>query len=92
MQIRGPYEGGIAGGNWYGQQRSRHPLEVQQRFGSMSRDDLIERILRLEGEVTEAREKTADLGTYLDSLLLRIMETKPEILQVDWSKRKVQKA
>ena len=42
-----------------------------------------------------AKERIADMAAYVDHLLLKIMENKPEILQIDAgnvAKRKVHKA
>ena len=57
--------------------------------------DLIERILRLERDVSAAKEKVVDMGSYVDALLVKIMEAKPEILQIEQAggcKRNIQKA
>ncbi|CAG0885622.1 unnamed protein product [Darwinula stevensoni] len=65
--------------------RSRHPLDVQQRFANLNRDDLMEKILELEREVKKKDDAVRDLQEYLDNLLVHVMEKMPTLLQISYS-------
>ena len=43
--------------------------------------DLIEMIVRLQGTVEGQGKKVADLEDYIDSLLIRVMDTAPVLLE-----------
>ncbi|CAD6222991.1 GSCOCG00005339001-RA-CDS [Cotesia congregata] len=47
--------------------------------------DLIEMALQLQTEVNDKKRRLADLEDYIDSLLLRVIETSPRILQNPYS-------
>ncbi|XP_074095291.1 rab11 interacting protein [Cotesia typhae] len=65
--------------------KSRLPHEVLAQFDGKTREDLIEMALQLQTEVNDKKRRLADLEDYIDSLLLRVIETSPRILQNPYS-------
>jgi Rab11 family-interacting protein 1/2/5 len=62
---------------------SNMPAETMVKFKGMSREDMIEVVIRMEAMMEEKGKRIADMEDYLDSLLLRVMETAPAILAKD---------
>lgn len=62
---------------------TRMSHEIMTRFDGKSREDLIEMIVNLQGTVEHQGRKADDLEDYIDSLLIRVMEVAPVILQKD---------
>ena len=54
--------------------------EILQRFQGQSREDLIEMVCFLQRAVESQGKKLADLEDYIDSMVLRVMEKAPNIL------------
>eukprot|EP00095_Tigriopus_kingsejongensis_P002153 maker-scaffold248_size238799-snap-gene-1.26 protein:Tk02153 transcript:maker-scaffold248_size238799-snap-gene-1.26-mRNA-1 annotation:"rab11 family-interacting protein 1" len=67
--------------SYYPGGNSKLPKEVTERFDGRSRDQLIEMIVRLEGQVAHADKKQGDLEDYIDSLLMKVIQTAPDLLQ-----------
>ncbi|XP_008554235.1 rab11 family-interacting protein 2 [Microplitis demolitor] len=65
--------------------KSRLPHEVLAQFDGKTREDLIELALQLQTEVNDKKRRLSDLEDYIDSLLLRVIETSPRILQNPYS-------
>ncbi|KAK2588746.1 hypothetical protein KPH14_001633 [Odynerus spinipes] len=61
--------------------RGRLPHEILAKFEGKSREDLIELTLQLQAEVADKKKRMADLEDYIDSLLLRVIECSPRLLQ-----------
>lgn len=61
--------------------KSRLPHEILSKFEGKSREDLIELALQLQAEVADKKKRMADLEDYIDSLLLRVIECSPRLLQ-----------
>jgi len=49
--------------------------------------DLIELALQLQTQVTEKNKRLTDLEDYIDSLLLRVIECSPRLLQNPYQRR-----
>ncbi|KAI4498912.1 hypothetical protein M0802_006087 [Mischocyttarus mexicanus] len=66
-----------------GEQLSKHrlPHEILSQFDGKSREDLIELTLQLQAEVADKKKRMVDLEDYIDSLLLRVIECSPRLLQ-----------
>ncbi|XP_043493165.1 rab11 family-interacting protein 1 [Polistes fuscatus] len=66
-----------------GEQLSKHrlPHEIISQFDGKSREDLIELTLQLQAEVADKKKRMVDLEDYIDSLLLRVIECSPRLLQ-----------
>lgn len=60
---------------------SRHSQEVLAQFRGQSRDDLITTVLGLQNHLQKSTKQINEMESYLDDLLLRVMETSPRILQ-----------
>jgi len=60
---------------------SRIPREIMDRFSRQTREDLIEMVIRLQASVEEQGKKAADLEDYVDSLLIKVMEASPVLLE-----------
>ncbi|KAG5316991.1 RFIP5 protein, partial [Acromyrmex heyeri] len=67
--------------------KSRLPHEVLNQFEGKSREDLIELALQLQTQVTEKNKRLTDLEDYIDSLLLRVIECSPRLLQNPYQRR-----
>ncbi|XP_034949133.1 rab11 family-interacting protein 2 [Chelonus insularis] len=65
--------------------KSRLPHEVLAQFDGKTREDLIELALQLQREVNDKKRRLIDLEDYIDSLLLRVIETSPRLLQNPYS-------
>ena len=50
---------------------SNMPAETMVKFKGMSREDMIEVVIRMEAAMEEKGKRIADMEDYLDSLLLR---------------------
>ena len=50
---------------------SNMPAETMVKFKGMSREDMIEVVIRMEAVMEEKGKRIADMEDYLDSLLLR---------------------
>ncbi|XP_012258251.2 rab11 family-interacting protein 5 [Athalia rosae] len=61
--------------------KSRLPNEILTQFDGKSREDLIELTLQLQREVADKKKRLGDLEDYIDSLLLRVIESSPRLLQ-----------
>merc|ERR1719150_2381467 len=60
---------------------SRLPSEIMDKFSGQTREDLIEMLVRLQGTVECQGKKVADLEDYIDTLLIRVMDTAPVLLE-----------
>lgn len=61
--------------------KSRLPHEVLSQFDGKSREDLIELALQLQSDVADKKKRLSDLEDYIDTLLLRVIECSPRLLQ-----------
>ncbi|KAK8736816.1 hypothetical protein OTU49_004655 [Cherax quadricarinatus] len=68
--------------------QSRLPQEIHNKFAGKSREDLLEMIVNLQSNLEKSVRHTRDLEDYIDGLLLRVMETTPQILQAPVTKNK----
>lgn len=59
----------------------RLPAEIVDKFSGQTREDLIEMVVRLQSTVEGQGKKVADLEDYIDSLLIRVMDTAPVLLE-----------
>merc|ERR1712029_606906 len=57
------------------------PKDVWDKFDGKSREDLIEMIVSLQDTVENQARKQSDLEEYIDSLLMKILSTNPQLLQ-----------
>lgn len=64
-----------------GDAKSRLSNEVLAKFDGKSREELIELTLQLQAEVADNKKRMGDLEDYIDSLLLRVIECSPRLLQ-----------
>ncbi|XP_011503198.1 PREDICTED: rab11 family-interacting protein 2 [Ceratosolen solmsi marchali] len=62
-------------------QPGRFPREISDQFDGKSREDLIELVLQLQLDVSDQKKRLHDLEDYIDSLLLRVIESSPRLLQ-----------
>jgi len=60
---------------------SRIPKDFLDKFEGHTREDLIEMVVTLRAGVEDQGKKIADLEDYIDSLLLKIMESSPVLLE-----------
>lgn len=60
--------------------------EILQKYDGKSREEVMKIAYNLENEVFVQKQKVKELEDYLDSLLLRVMESHPRILQNPYSK------
>jgi len=63
------------------QTQSRIPKEILEKFVGMTREDLIEMVVRLQGQVEEQGRRVGDMEEYIDTLLVKIMENTPVLLE-----------
>jgi len=63
------------------QQGSKIPKEIMEKFGNKSREDLIEMVVMLQGQVDDQGRKVGDMEEYMDMLLVKIMENTPVLLE-----------
>ncbi|XP_042876014.1 rab11 family-interacting protein 1-like isoform X4 [Penaeus japonicus] len=68
--------------------QSRLPQEIHDKFAGKSREDLLEMIVNLQASIEKNARHTRDLEDYIDGLLLRVMETTPNLLQAPINKAK----
>lgn len=68
--------------------QSRLPQEIHDKFAGKSREDLLEMIVNLQASIEKNARHTRDLEDYIDGLLLRVMETTPNLLQAPITKAK----
>ncbi|XP_014205724.1 rab11 family-interacting protein 2 [Copidosoma floridanum] len=66
--------GGRSGGG-------RLPREIAEQFQGKSREDLIELVMQLQLDVADKKKRLHDMEEYIDSLLLRVIESSPKLLQ-----------
>jgi len=59
----------------------RLPAEIVDKYSGQTREDLIEMVVRLQSTVEGQGKKVADLEDYIDSLLIRVMDTAPVLLE-----------
>lgn len=71
--------------------QSRLPQEIHNKFAGKSREDLMETIVNLQATLEKNVRHTRDLEDYIDDLLLRVMETTPQLLQASGTKSKTLK-
>ncbi|XP_063840119.1 rab11 family-interacting protein 1-like isoform X2 [Scylla paramamosain] len=71
--------------------QSRLPQEIHDKFAGKSREDLMETIVTLQATLEKNARHTRDLEDYIDDLLLRVMETTPQLLQASTTKSKTNK-
>jgi len=57
------------------------PKDVWDKFDGKSREDLIEMIVSLQASVENQAKKHSDLEDYIDSLLMKVLSTAPQLLQ-----------
>ncbi|XP_064082282.1 rab11 family-interacting protein 1-like isoform X2 [Macrobrachium nipponense] len=69
--------------------QSRLPQEIHDKFAGKSREDLLEMIVTLQANMEKNARHTRDLEDYIDGLLLRVMETTPQLLQAPITKKKI---
>merc|ERR1719430_677743 len=63
------------------QTNTRIPQEIRDKFAGMTREDLIEMVVKLQGQVEEQGRRVGDMEEYIDSLLVKIMENTPVLLE-----------
>jgi len=63
------------------QTHTRIPQEIRDKFAGMTREDLIEMVVKLQGQVEEQGRRVGDMEEYIDSLLVKIMENTPVLLE-----------
>ena len=56
------------------------PQDVWDKFDGKSREDLIEMIVGLQETVEDQARKQSDLEDYIDSLLMKVLSTAPQLL------------
>ena len=59
---------------------SLFPQDVWDKFDGKSREDLIEMIVGLQETVEDQARKQSDLEDYIDSLLMKVLSTAPQLL------------
>jgi len=59
----------------------RLPHDVLSRFNGKTREDLIEMVVALQGQVDHQGRKIGDLEDYIDNMLIRILEVAPILLK-----------
>merc|ERR1712107_724770 len=64
-----------------GYQPNRLPHDVLSRFNGKTREDLIEMVVALQGQVDQQGRKIGDLEDYIDNMLIRILEVAPILLK-----------
>merc|ERR1712142_36890 len=57
------------------------PKDVWDKFDGKSREDLIEMIVSLQATIETQAKKHSDLEDYIDSLLMKVLSTAPQLLQ-----------
>jgi len=60
---------------------TRLPHDVLSRFNGKTREDLIELVVGLQGQVDHQGRKIGDLEDYIDNMLIRILEVAPILLK-----------
>ena len=60
---------------------SRIPGEIMHKYGGQTREDLIEMVVRLQAQVEDGGKKVADMEEYIDSIMVKIMENSPVLLE-----------
>jgi len=63
------------------QTHSRIPQEIWNKFAGMTREDLIEMVVRLQGQVEDHGKRVGDMEDYIDTLVVKIMENTPVLLE-----------
>jgi len=62
------------------EQPQKIPKDVWDKFDGKSREDLIEMIVGLQETVEDQARKQSDLEDYIDSLLMKVLSTAPQLL------------
>lgn len=62
--------------------------EIQAKYEGKTREDMMKMAHNLENEVTYQKQRVKELEDYLDSLLLKVMECQPRILQNPYQTQK----
>merc|ERR1711971_1458257 len=60
---------------------NRLPHDVLSRFNGKTREDLIEMVVAMQGQVDQRCRKIGDLEDYIDNMLIRILEVAPILLK-----------
>jgi len=60
---------------------SRIQRDIHDKFAGQSREELIEMVIKLKSGVEDQGKKIADFEDYIDSLLIKIMESSPVLLE-----------
>jgi len=60
---------------------NRLPHDVLSRFNGKTREDLIEMVVAMQGQVDQQGRKIGDLEDYIDNMLIRILEVAPILLK-----------
>ncbi|KAK4316605.1 hypothetical protein Pmani_012247 [Petrolisthes manimaculis] len=68
--------------------QSRLPREIHDKFAGKSREDLMEMIVGLQSTMEKNVRHARDLEDYIDDLLLRVMESTPQLLQASATQAK----
>merc|ERR1719295_620567 len=63
------------------EQPQKIPQDVWDKFDGKSREDLIEMIVGLQDTVEHQARKQSDLEDYIDSLLMKVLSSNPQLLQ-----------
>jgi len=63
------------------EQPQKIPKDVWDKFDGKSREDLIEMIVGLQDTVEHQARKQSDLEDYIDSLLMKVLSSNPQLLQ-----------
>ena len=59
------------------------PLDVMNRFNGKTREDLIRVLVTQQATIESQGKKISDLETYIDTLLSKVIEVAPVVLQKD---------
>ena len=59
------------------------PLEVLSRFNGKTREDLIKVLVTQQATIETQGKKITDLEAYIDTLLSKVMDVAPVVLQKD---------
>lgn len=76
-----PLNGTNEGGENEFEQGQRIPQDILERFEGRTREDLIEMVVNLQASVEKQAKKQSDLEDYIDSLLMKVISTAPDLLQ-----------
>ncbi|XP_059090359.1 rab11 family-interacting protein 1-like isoform X3 [Tigriopus californicus] len=65
----------------YADLHSKLPREVTTKFDGTSRDGLIEMVLDLQAKLAHSEKKQSELEDYIDTLLMKVIQSAPDLLQ-----------